>query len=93
MTANGLPDGIRRVPAVVAHPDDESFGRGGLPVSLSERDVRTSVLCFTRGEASGEASTPHGTSGELRTVRAYELDRAAREPGAERVELADHSQD
>jgi LmbE family N-acetylglucosaminyl deacetylase len=82
----GLPGDLRRVPAVVAHPDDESFGLGGLLALLSARGVPTTVLCFTHGEAS----TLHGSPGDLRTVRADELACAVRELGAERVELAAH---
>ncbi|MEN1890859.1 PIG-L family deacetylase [Streptomyces mirabilis] len=82
----GLPDGVRRVPTVVAHPDDESFGLGGLLTPLSDGGVPTTVLCFTHGEAS----TLHGRPGDLHTVRAGELACAAWELGVHRVELAGH---
>ncbi|MFD1662349.1 PIG-L deacetylase family protein [Streptomyces caeni] len=82
----GLPDGVRRVMAVVAHPDDESFGLGALLDLLSGGGVPTTVLCFTHGEAS----TLHGRPGDLHTVRADELACAARELGVGRVELTDH---
>ncbi|MFG2029367.1 PIG-L family deacetylase [Streptomyces sp. NPDC048825] len=85
----GLPDDLRRVLAVVAHPDDESFRLGGLLALLSARGVPTTVLCFTHGEAS----TLHAGPGDLRTVRADELACAARELGVERVELADYPDD
>ncbi|WP_405905357.1 MULTISPECIES: PIG-L deacetylase family protein [unclassified Streptomyces] len=74
------------MPAVVAHPDDESFGLGGLPALLSDGGVPTTVLCFTHGEAS----TLYGRPGDLHNVRAGELACAARELGVERVELAGH---
>jgi len=35
--------------AVVAHPDDESFGLGAVLASFAETGARVSVLCFTRG--------------------------------------------
>ncbi|MGA5453272.1 PIG-L deacetylase family protein [Streptomyces umbrinus] len=85
-SGHGLPDGVRRVPAVVAHPEDESFGLGALPDLLSEGGVPTTVLCFTHGEAS----TLHGRPGDLHTVRAGELACAARKLGVQRVELAAH---
>ncbi|WP_416986191.1 PIG-L deacetylase family protein [Streptomyces sp. T028] len=79
----GLPDGIRRVLAVLAHPDAESFGLGGLLTLLSGSGVPTAVLRFTHGESS----TPHSRHGDLRIVRSGELACAARELGVERVEL------
>lgn len=82
----GLPGGMRRVLAVVAHPDDESFGLGGLLALLSASGVPTAVLCFTHGEMS----TLHGRPGDLHIVRASELACATRELGVERVELAGH---
>ncbi|MCX4853501.1 hypothetical protein [Streptomyces canus] len=60
----GLPDGVRRVPAVVAHPDDESFGLGGPPALLSDGGVPTAVLGI-----HGEASSLRGRPGDLHTVR------------------------
>lgn len=59
--------------AVTAHPDDESFGLGAILDGFARRGASTRVLCFTHGEAS----TLHGTSGDLRTVRSRELAAAA----------------
>jgi LmbE family N-acetylglucosaminyl deacetylase len=70
--ATSLP-AWRRVLAVVAHPDDESFGLGAVLAAFSAAGARTAVLCFTHGEAS----TPHGVPGQLHQVRARELDAAA----------------
>jgi N-acetylglucosamine malate deacetylase 2 len=42
----------RRVLAVVAHPDDETFGLGAVIDSLTSAGSAVHVLCFTRGEAS-----------------------------------------
>jgi len=41
---------------VCAHPDDESFGLGGVLHTVADAGSRLSVLCFTHGEAS----TLHG---------------------------------
>ncbi len=60
--------------AVVAHPDDESFGLGGVLRAFVGNGARASVLCFTHGEAS----TVHGLPGDLHQVRARELEQAAR---------------
>lgn len=63
----------RSVLAVVAHPDDESFGLGAVIDRFIESGARVSVLCFTHGEAS----TLHGVDGDLRQVREAELRAAA----------------
>jgi N-acetylglucosamine malate deacetylase 2 len=41
--------GVTSVLAVVAHPDDESFGLGGVVERLTGRGATASVLCFTHG--------------------------------------------
>lgn len=71
--------------AVVAHPDDESFGLGALLAALGANGATTRVLCFTHGEAS-----TLGTSAELGLVRHRELLAAAQVLGVTRVRLADH---
>ncbi len=65
------------VMAVVAHPDDESFGLGAVLSTFTGRGSRASVLCFTHGEAS----TVHGLPGDLHQLRAHELRLAARALG------------
>lgn len=72
--------------AVVAHPDDESFGLGAVLDALSTSGSRVSVLCLTHGEAS----TVHGVSGDLATLRAAELQAAAAALGVASAELRDH---
>jgi LmbE family N-acetylglucosaminyl deacetylase len=42
--------------AVLAHPDDESFGMGGTLALYAARGVDVNLICATRGEA-GEMST------------------------------------
>ena len=37
--------------AVLAHPDDESFGMGGTLALYAQRGVQTHLICATRGEA------------------------------------------
>jgi LmbE family N-acetylglucosaminyl deacetylase len=60
--------------AVVAHPDDESFGLGAVLDAFVSAGATTSVVCFT----AGEASTLHGVPGPLHQLRANELGAAAR---------------
>ena len=43
--------------AVFAHPDDETFGCGGLLAKYAALGVRVALVCATRGEA-GEISDP-----------------------------------
>ena len=71
----------REVLAVVAHPDDESFGLGALLGSFIAAGSRVSVLCLTHGEAS----TLHGIEGDLPAIRAQELAEAAAVLGVARV--------
>ncbi len=41
----------RTLLAVLAHPDDESFGLGGTLAYYAEKGVRVYLICATRGEA------------------------------------------
>lgn len=51
-TTNSTPENRRPVLlAVLAHPDDESFGMGGTLAYYSRRGVDTHLICATRGEA------------------------------------------
>ena len=80
-----LPD-WQSVLAVVAHPDDESFGLGAILSAFVARGARVTVLCFTHGEAS----TLHGVDGDLAQVRERELQAAAAELGLGAVVLRDY---
>lgn len=75
-----------RVLAVVAHPDDESFGLGAVLVAFSRLGSDTALLCFTHGEAS----SLHGVGGDLHAVRARELSRAGATLGVGDVRLLDY---
>ena len=80
----GLP-AWRSVLAVVAHPDDESFGLGAVLDAFQRAGTHTAVLCLTRGEAS----TLHGAGGELSAVRGREFAAAARTLGVTDTALRD----
>lgn len=71
---------------VIAHPDDESFGLGGIVDRLAGRGAAVHVLCYTRGEAS----TLNETGADLRQVRETELREAGAELGAATVTLLDY---
>jgi N-acetylglucosamine malate deacetylase 2 len=81
-----LPLGAR-VLAVVAHPDDESFGLGAVIVAFSRLGSDTALLCLTHGEAS----TLHSVDGDLHAVRKSELNRAAATLGVGDVRLLDYA--
>lgn len=69
---------------VVAHPDDESFGLGGVLAALAVVGADLRVLCLT----SGEASTL-GAGADLAAVRRGELSAAAQRLGIGHVTLLD----
>ena len=81
-----LLPGWRQVLAVVAHPDDETFGLGAIVDSLAAGGAAVHVLCFTRGEAS----TLNENHAELSQARDRELRQAAAELGAATVTLLDY---
>jgi LmbE family N-acetylglucosaminyl deacetylase len=61
----------RRAVAVVAHPDDESFGLGAVLAALVDLGVDVSVVCLTHGEAStlgASADLGARRDGELRAA-------------------------
>lgn len=78
--------------AVVAHPDDESFGLGAVLDTFARRGSKVHVLCLTHGEAS----TLHGVEGvegvpgDLSVVRESELVAAADILGLSQAWMLDH---
>ena len=71
--------------AVVAHPDDESFGLGAVIDALAAGGAAVHILCYTHGEAS----TLNETRADLRRAREQELTEAGAELGAASVTLLD----
>jgi N-acetylglucosamine malate deacetylase 2 len=72
--------------AVVAHPDDESFGLGAVLSHFVDARANVSVLCLTHGEAS----TLHGVEGDLHEVRGRELADAGGALGIRDITLLDY---
>jgi len=58
--------------AVVAHPDDESFGLGAIIDTMTSAGAAVHLLCYTRGEAS----TLNQAGADLYQQRARELRQA-----------------
>jgi len=89
VTATTPPPGQAAVSsalAVLAHPDDESFGLGAVLSSLLDAGIEVTGVCFTHGEAS----TLGGTGIDLHHIRARELADAASALGIGEVGLLDY---
>lgn len=69
----------KRMLAIFAHPDDESFAAGGMLAKYAHEDVRVVLLCLTKGEA-GILGMPPKFAGP---IRAGELRRAEEQLGLE----------
>jgi N-acetylglucosamine malate deacetylase 2 len=78
--------GWMAVLAVVAHPDDESFGLGAVIDALVAGGAAVHVLCYTHGEAS----TLNETRADLHRAREAELRLAGAELGVAGVTLLDY---
>ena len=75
---------------VLAHPDDESMGTGGLILRHTRPGVEVHLICCTRGE-KGWAGKPSGARKEdLPGIRAAELESAAAALALSSVELWDY---
>ena len=80
-----LPPAAGRVLAVCAHPDDESFGLGGMIASYVRGGAEVAILTLTRGEAS-----TLGADAKLAQRRSAELACAVRQLGITTSWLRDH---
>ena len=83
---HGLLPAWPAVLAVVAHPDDESFGLGAIIDRMTSAGAAVHVLCYTRGEAS----TLNQTGADLLRQRARELRQAGAALGVSTVALLDY---
>lgn len=84
--AQAVLPGWAGVLAVIAHPDDESFGLGAVIDRLTSAGAAVYIVCLTRGGAS----TLNATHADLHRVRETELRQAAAELGAADVTLLDY---
>jgi len=76
----------RKILVSLAHPDDETFGAGGLLAKYASEGAEISYICATdgaRGTISDEILAEHGGSAEA--VRYAELDCAAKVLGFKNV--------
>lgn len=72
--------------AVIAHPDDESFGLGAVIDQMTRAGAALHILCFTHGEAS----TLNSNQTNLHAARGRELELASAELGTATVDLLDY---
>lgn len=73
-----LPTGTgRRLLAVLAHPDDETFGPGGTLALYSRRGVAVHLICATRGEVGQVAPGLLAGYADIGARREHELRCAA----------------
>lgn len=75
----------RTLLVALAHPDDETFGTGGLMARAVDEGHRVVIVCATRGEAGEIADPSLATPETLGEVREGELRSAARALGVEDV--------
>lgn len=76
-----MPDSRRSLLAVLAHPDDETFGTGGTLALYASRGVEVHLLCATRGEVGTvEPAMLEGYDG-IAELRQHELECAAQALG------------
>jgi N-acetyl-1-D-myo-inositol-2-amino-2-deoxy-alpha-D-glucopyranoside deacetylase len=67
--------------AVLAHPDDESFGMGGTLALYAQRGVTVHLICGTRGEAGEMDAKLLSGFASIAERREYELKCAAKKLG------------
>ena len=77
---------MRRLTAVFAHPDDETFAVGGTLARYADDGVRCSLYCATDGEAGQSSGLPVSSRAELAELRRNELHAACRLLGVATVE-------
>lgn len=77
----------RRLMAVFAHPDDESFAGTGAIVRYAREGAQVSLVCATLGERGRAGDPPLCTPSELPGVRERELRAACRVLGVEEIRL------
>lgn len=75
---------------VMAHPDDETFGTGGLILRHTRAEIPTYLICATYGEAGWMGRPLDAKKEDLPAIRARELEEAAAALALTGVELWDY---
>src|ERR1700730_9127438 len=81
---------MRWLLAVLAHPDDESMGAGGLIVRHTRNDVMVHLVCATRGEQGWGGKPPGARREDLAKIRTAEMEAAATALALAGVEIWDY---
>ena len=76
--------------AVVAHPDDESFGMGGTLALYSDEGVEVHLICATKGEAGEVPPKMLEGYSSIGALREHELNCAAVELGLTKVHFLEY---
>jgi LmbE family N-acetylglucosaminyl deacetylase len=79
-----------RLLAVLAHPDDESFGMGGTLALYARQGVEVHLVCATRGEAGDVDPQLMGSFDTIAALRESELRCAAQHLGLSGVHFLDY---
>ena len=75
---------------VMAHPDDESMGAGGLVLRHTRNGVAAHLVCASYGEAGWMGKPLGAKQADLPEIRAQELEEAAQALALSGVELWDY---
>jgi LmbE family N-acetylglucosaminyl deacetylase len=75
---------------VLAHPDDESMGTGGMILRHTRSGIATYLICATYGEKGWQGKPVGAKPEDLAEIRARELEGAAEALGLASVELWDY---
>jgi Uncharacterized proteins, LmbE homologs len=81
---------MRRLTAVFAHPDDETFAVGGTLARYADDGVRCTLYCATDGDAGQSSGIPVSSRAELGALRREELRAACAALGIAAIERGGH---
>jgi LmbE family N-acetylglucosaminyl deacetylase len=81
---------MRRLTALFAHPDDETFAVGGTLARYAGDGVRCSLYCATDGDAGRSSGIPVSSRAQLGALRREELAGACAVLGVSTVEYGGH---
>ncbi len=85
-----MTDNKRVLLAVMAHPDDETFGTGGTLAYYASLGVEVHLVCATRGEAGDVDAEMLQGFASVAELRETELSNAAKALGLSGVHLLDY---